>query len=79
MVERAELMLLIAVVFVWSGLTVCYGRELRGYRTHCRAAEGSSSQTKRCEGRGARPAMRAAPSAATGGTAAATAERVLEQ
>lgn len=26
MVECVELMLLVAVVFVWSGLTVCYGR-----------------------------------------------------
>lgn len=51
----------------------------RGYRTHCRAAEGSSSQTKRCEGRGARPAVRTAPPVAEGGTAASRAERVLEQ
>lgn len=41
--------------------------QLRGYRAHCGAAEGSSSQTKRREGRGARPAMRAAPPAASGG------------
>lgn len=34
---------------------------LRGYRTHCRAAEGSSSQTKRREGRGARPAVSQRP------------------
>lgn len=53
--------------------------QLRGYRTHCRAAEGSSSQTKRCEGRGARPAMHAAPSMATFGTALSRAERVQEQ
>lgn len=26
MAEGVELMLLVAVVFVWSGLTVCYGR-----------------------------------------------------
>lgn len=73
MAECVELMLLVAVVFVWSGLTVCYGRSSEAI-AHCRAAEGCSSQTKRCGGRGARTDMRAAPSVAIGGTAPSRAE-----
>lgn len=47
MTGGVELMLLVASVFVWSGLTVCYGRSAEASAHTVRAAEGSSSKTKR--------------------------------
>lgn len=74
-----ELMLLVAVVFVWSGLTVCYGRSSEAIAHTVERQRDPVLRQKDVEGRGARPAMHAAPSVATGGTAPSRVERVQEQ
>lgn len=68
-------MLLVAVVFVWSGLTVCYGRSSEAIAHTVERQRDPVLRQKDVKAAEPRPAMRAAPSAATGGTAPSRAER----
>lgn len=77
MAECVELMLLVAAVFVWSGLTVCYGRSSEAIAHTVERQRDPVLRQK--DVKAAEPAMHAAPSAATCGTAPSRTERVLEQ
>lgn len=65
-------MLLVAVVFVWSGLTVCYGRSAEAIAHTVERQRDPVLRQKDVKAAKPRPAVRTAPPAAEDGTAAST-------